>query len=142
MHSNTLRILVLIIGILSFGYHQGSAEAARVASVVTCQNVDDSATKPVGPTDKFKPDQAAVHALVSVVDPAPGTKVKGVWVSVDAISTPNYEIDSAVVEFKREGNATVHFTLSRPTNGWPVGNYKIDVYVNDQLAGSAPFSIK
>ena len=33
----------------------------------------------------------------------------------------------------RSGSASGNFYLSRPTNGWPAGNYRLDVYVDGQL---------
>lgn len=33
------------------------------------------------------------------------------------------------------------FSLSRPTNGWPVGDYRVDMFINDKAAGSVKFSV-
>lgn len=117
-----------------------SAVAARVVSVTLCRDVDQSGTVPINITDRFSPDSPALHALVTVADAAAGTVVKGAWVSVDAISTPNYQIDAAEVTMK-EAEGTLHFSLSRPNNGWPLGNYRLDVYLNGRLATMATFSI-
>jgi hypothetical protein len=67
--------------------------------------------------------------------------LKGAWISIDAISVPNYEIDSAEVKVLRDGPASGHFSLSRPNNGWPVGHYRLDVYVDGRLIGSKGFSV-
>ena len=34
------------------------------------------------------------------------------------------------------------FSFSKPTNGWPVGKYRVEIYVNDQLATAAKLTIK
>jgi outer membrane usher protein FimD/PapC len=34
------------------------------------------------------------------------------------------------------------FNFSKPTKGWPVGKYRVEVYVNDELAATTKFTIK
>jgi outer membrane usher protein FimD/PapC len=34
------------------------------------------------------------------------------------------------------------FNFSKPTNGWPVGKYRVEIYVNDELATKVNFTIK
>ncbi len=33
-------------------------------------------------------------------------------------------------------------SLSKPTNGWPIGQYRVDAYVGTELAGNTKFSIE
>jgi len=70
-----------------------------------------------------------------------GTKVQGTWVSVDAIETPNYQIDSSEVVTKAQGDARVHFQISKPQKGWPVGSYRLDINVDGKFITSIPFSV-
>ena len=93
-----------------------------------------------GISDTFSTDIPAIHAVVVFSGATAGDKVKGVWVAVDAIETPNYEIASTTLDLK-EGEARAHFKLTRPNNGWPVGNYKLYIYVNDVFVTSVPFKV-
>lgn len=34
------------------------------------------------------------------------------------------------------------FSLTKPTKGWPVGKYRVDIYNGDELATSVTFTIK
>jgi outer membrane usher protein FimD/PapC len=34
------------------------------------------------------------------------------------------------------------FNFSKPTKGWPVGKYRVEIYVNDDLATTAKFTVK
>ena len=34
------------------------------------------------------------------------------------------------------------FSLSKPTKGWPVGKYRVEIYVNDKLADTVKFTVK
>ena len=60
---------------------------------------------------------------------------------MDAIETPNYEINGTELVLEQAGTATFHFQLSRPTNGWPPGHYKMDLFIDGKPAGSAPFAV-
>lgn len=132
----------VFLGVISILTFLQIAAYAQSISVTICKQVNASKTAPIDPTDRFGPDQPELHAIAVLKDAAKGTVVKGTWVSVDAIAQPNYPIDSVVVQLPEKGDTQVHFSLSRPTNGWPLGNYKLDVYLNDKLVSTTPFSIK
>lgn len=114
--------------------------AGRIISVSLCEKVDNSGTIPINIREQFTPDVPEIHALIELSELQLGTRIKGSWISIDAIDVPNYEIDAAEV-LVNQSEATVHFTLSRPTNGWPVGNYKLDIYLNGKLSTITSFSI-
>ncbi len=135
----TLFLCVLLL-ISSFVHIE--ARAAELGSITVCEGVVDPELKPVDPTDIFAPDAPAINALVEVKDGRPGAKVTGAWISVDAISVPNYEIKRTEFELKGEGASKVNFELSKPTNGWPKGHYRVDIYIDGEKAGSASFSIQ
>ena len=115
--------------------------AARIVSVTLCEQVDNTGTIPINIRQQFSSDVPAIHALVELSQLSSGTQIKGSWISVDAIDVPNYEIDFAEV-LVDQSEAVVHFSLSRPTNGWPAGNYKLDIYLNGKLSASSTFSIR
>lgn len=117
-----------------------AADAARIVSVATSRDISEPGTIPVGVAERFSADIAKIHAVVVLADVAAGTKVRGSWIAVDAISTPNYEIDAADVTAPA-GEARVHFALSQPHAGWPQGNYRLDVYLDGTFVTNVPFSI-
>jgi len=41
-----------------------------------------------------------------------------------------------------EEKQTGSFTLSRPNRGWPVGKYRVELFVNDKLAETVKFEIE
>ena len=114
--------------------------AARIISISLSEQVDNSGTIPINIRQQFSTDIPVIHALIELTELSPGTIIKGAWISVDAIDVPNYEINAAEVTVN-QSEATVHFSVSRPNNGWPVGNYKLDVYLNGRLSTMANFSI-
>ena len=127
--------LFAIVSQLSYGF------AARITSITTCEKVTEPDMKAIGVTNRFGPDTPEIHLLASLEQIKSGSKLKCNWIAVDAIATPNYQIDTTEVVFQKDGEGTAHFSVSRPTKGWPPGNYKIDLYLDGDLLTSAPFSI-
>jgi hypothetical protein len=117
------------------------ALAARVVSISLCESISQPGSVPVNVKDKFSIDTKAIHAVIYLADAEAGAILKGAWISVDAIETPDYEIDAAEATVSVDGEASAHFSLSKPTNGWPVGNYRFDFYINGKHIAFAPFSI-
>jgi hypothetical protein len=71
-----------------------------------------------------------------------GAKVRAVWIAenIGEDFPPDYKIDeaSAIAE-----SPTAHgaFTLSRPDDGWAIGDYRAEFYVDDVLAETVKLKI-
>jgi hypothetical protein len=117
------------------------AAAARLVSVSTCGKISEPGTIPVNVSDRFNSDSPEIHAVAVLDDVSPGTRLKGTWVAIDAIATPNYEIDSTIIVIKESGEVRAHFSISKPNSGWPVGNYRLDFYIDGKLVTATPFAI-
>ena len=113
----------------------------RVVSISLCESISQPGTIPINVKDKFSADAKAIHAVINLADAEAGSVMKGTWVSVDAIETPNYEIDAAEAKVAADGEAAAHFSLSVPDNGWPIGNYRFDLSIDGKRVASSPFSI-
>jgi len=94
------------------------------------------------PTTTFGPDAKAIVALFKGENLHVGDKLRGVWIVEDVgeAAPAGSKIDEKTVDAPGE-SATGNFTLSKPDKGWPVGKYKLDVYVNDKLVTTEKFSI-
>jgi hypothetical protein len=69
-----------------------------------------------------------------------GDKIRAVWIAEDVgdVAPKNYKI--AETSTSADGpQAAGTFTLSRPTNGWPIGKYRVEIYDGDQLAEMVKF---
>ncbi len=117
-----------------------SASAAQLVSVSLSENVSEEFL-PINVTTRFFTDTPAIHGIVVLEQAQVGMKVNSAWVAVDAIDVPNYRIDEAEVAVP-DPSSRLHFSITRPNNGWPVGNYRFEVYFGDSLVSTAPFQVE
>lgn len=104
----------------------------------------------VGLSDKFEivkpgqvfPNDTPQLFCVWTADAGQGTEIRGVWIAEDVgkIAEPNHRITEVAekMPFSRVGN----FSLTKPNNGWPVGKYRVDIYIGGKLVKAVPFAIK
>jgi PBP1b-binding outer membrane lipoprotein LpoB len=137
---SSLVALLLLAGVItgcSF-----SISTANITQAVLAKDVKSDTFEPVDPTSTFPTDQAVINLVVTVANAPSGTKVKTVWTAVDVgdAAPANTKIDEAEVTMDAAGNA--HFTLSAPNSGvWPVGKYKVEVYLNDKLDRTLEYTV-
>ena len=94
-------------------------------------------------SDTFAPDTPKIYLHAGLVDMPSGTKLASTWIAEDTkgAAPPNYKIDS--VEFNVGGIVNVaNFSLSKPNAGWPIGTYRVDLFINGEASGSAHFKVE
>jgi outer membrane usher protein FimD/PapC len=119
---------------------------ARIADAKMAKGVSDK-MEPIDPTSTFETTDDVVHCLVVLGNAPEKTKVKAVWIVVNAEGEkPNDKFAETAVEGGGTKNV-VDFTYA-PKAGLPVGDYKVDIYLNSQPgkeeppAKSVSFSVK
>jgi serine/threonine-protein kinase len=113
---------------------------ARITSAVMSKGYDSVLHEPIQTTTTFKPTDNPLHAVVNLGNPTSGTKVGMVLIAVDAGDVQNYEVIDR--DFVTEGaEDVIHFTAQLPNN-WPVGKYKVDIYLNDKLDRTIEFTVE
>ena len=130
---------ILFIEARATGAGTGIKGEEKLLSLVTCEGVEDY--RPVNITDQFNPESPKIHVVAKIKNVSAGTKATGVWIAVDALATPNHEINRSELVFEKEGTGSAHFLINKPNKGWPVGNYKLDLYIDGKIAGTAPFKV-
>ena len=117
--------------------------AAASSGPVAVQNVRlarDNGSGEAGETvTGFSPSDHVFHAVVELNRIETGLKVKLAWVAVDAGGEQGFEIDST--EFTSLAANVVNGRIELP-NDWPVGSYRLDIYLNDTLAKSVEFTVE
>ena len=98
------------------------------------------------PVKSFMPDDTFA-VLVFLSEAKVGTKVKAVWTIVDAgemqdkkLLEKKIELTPEVIEGVKEANR-INFSLTH-NNPYPPGDYKVDIYLNGDLAKTVAFKIK
>jgi len=114
--------------------------AARVASVTFCRTVAEPDLVPIDPATHFVTTAPEINAIVDLADVTGRTVLEGAWVAVNAISTPNYKIDAMELVMEA-GQDRAHFSLSSPDNGWPPGDYSLEISLDGKLATIGTFTI-
>jgi outer membrane usher protein FimD/PapC len=66
----------------------------------------------------------------------------GLWVAEDVggAAPANSKVDEKTLTLEGDTEDGV-FSLSKPTNGWPAGTYRLDIYLNDKLSKTEEFTI-
>lgn len=93
------------------------------------------------PTTLFSTDTAEIFLRAELVDMVGGETLTATWIAENVDDTPpNYKIDSADVTAK-ESMTDANFSLRKPSTGWHVGDYRVDMAINGNPAGIARFKI-
>jgi hypothetical protein len=93
--------------------------------------------------DTFSADVPKIYALFESKGTKKGDQLRGVWIAEDVgdVAPKGSQIDEATVTPEKD-DASGTFSLSKPTNGWPPGKYRVEIYDGSKLAVSAKFTIE
>jgi V8-like Glu-specific endopeptidase len=101
-------------------------------------------TKPNGISSRtFASNTPKLYAMFKTKGAKAGDKIRGVLIAEDVgeVAPANTKVLETILDMKGDTEAG-DFSFSKPTNGWPVGKYRVEIYVNDELATAAKFTIK
>jgi hypothetical protein len=125
--------LVLILLLIAALACQFSFSTAKIKSATMTQDsAGQTETSVYGPQDTF-------YCMVQLQSASDSTKTKAVWSVVQAEGLePGYKIDEVEIE---HGSGTIIFTLPPPTP-WAVGQYQVDIFLNDTKEETLTFSVQ
>jgi hypothetical protein len=132
---------VLLSGLVGCGGKtEFSFSTARISDATMATSLDKDML-PVNATDEFSPDTAKICLSVKLSNAPPDTEVKAEWIYVrgEMEDLENYLIDTVSVQ--GENDAYVGFTLSRPDNGWPKGEYEVVLSIDGKKKLTVPFEV-
>ena len=135
MTKNKLFILAAIVMLISAALAcSGNVSTAKISSAK--MSADSEGTHE---TSVFSQDQT-FYCIVELANAPEDTKLKAVWTAVEVEGEqPNLLIDQAEMT---AGNQNV-FTFNLTNDGlWPVGKYKVDLYLNDKLDQTLEFEVQ
>lgn len=125
-----LAILVLILATLACEF------SASTANIADAQMARDSEGNQ--PTTVFAPDET-FYCVVDLANAPDDTKVSAIWTAVDVEGADPGTIIEQTDLTTSSGN--LYFELSN-SNLWPIGQYKVDLYLNDELDRTLQFEVQ
>jgi len=139
MKKSGLRITALWLSLMLSAWPASAAAEGRITKAVLGTGRTDK-YEIVNPTTEFQPDTAQIVCVWKSEGVKPGTPVRGVWIAEDvgSVAPPNFKIDEASSALYVEGS----FYLSKPNKGFPVGKYRLEIYLGKELAKIVAFTVK
>ena len=133
-----LLTLIMIIILPQFA----SAQWFAVAAISGQQTEEGIPTKSVY---IIPPETPEFYCAWMILGTKGGDKISGTLIAEDVgkVAPPNYEIMTAVYDVPKgkSDNAWGHFNFTKPTNGWPLGYYRVEIRKNGVLVAGAIFEV-
>ena len=112
-----------------------SVTTANITNAHMASDVDDTQH-----SDVYSPSAPTFYCFFDLNNAPESTVVKGVWTLVSAEGyDSNSEIDSAEIT---GSDNTYYFSLDRSADAWPVGQYKVDLYVDGNMVETVEFEVQ
>lgn len=126
------RFLLFFLSVICITVVRGGDVSVKVAMA---KGPDDQ------PTTTFAPNTGTIYALFKTTGCKRGDKIRGVLIaeSVGDAAPPNTKVFETLLDMEGDDG---EFTFAKPTNGWPVGKYRVDIYLNEELVTSAKFTVE
>lgn len=107
-----------------------------IEQVVTAKDVASDTFEPQNVTMSFTPDDKVIHLVVKIKDAPKNTQFRVVWY------LGKQEIKGGSTSLTADGTRYLDFTLKQTDQQWPVGDYSVDLVVNDNFKVTSEFSVK
>ena len=89
----------------------------------------------------FKPTTAKIYVRSKLTGVDKPVKSKAEWIAVKVDGAPpNHKIDATELNAGPTMNK-VQFSFSKPTAGWPVGDYRVDLFLDGKKANEVKFKV-
>jgi hypothetical protein len=130
-----LALAVVALVAVACGFN---VSTANIKDAVLAKGYDNG--EAVDPTTVFAQDDQTIHLVVKVANAPSDTTVKAVWQIVQVEGYDPSVIDETSLTLD-SGQDSVDFTLSNDQL-WPVGKYKVDLYLNDKLDRTLEYEVQ
>ena len=125
---------LITIALVSIAF--GAASEVKVEAFVT--NSPEGTAKTT-----FAPDTAKIYVMFKTKGAKAGDKFRGVLFADRAghIAPENSKIIEGKLTLDGD-TSDGGVSFSKPIDGWPIGEYHVEIYINDQLATKANFKVE
>lgn len=108
--------------------------ASPVVQVVLAEDAKPDTFEPVNPATTFKANAPAIHVTVQIKDAPTGTRFRARWYPPSQ--------DPLDFELVTDGSRWMDFRLTPAPDGFPIGEYQVEIYVNDELVETLIFNVE
>lgn len=112
-----------------------NATSSIVKQIVLAEDVKPETFEPINPTTIFKSSAPAIHATVQIENAPANTLFQARW----------YPPDQLPLEFNLppvDGTRWIDFRLTPTPDGFPTGEYRVEIYVSAQLVDTKTFTVE
>lgn len=142
------RILVALLLTLAGGLFLTSCSGevsfttANLSEITMAKSIDANTFKPIERTDTFSTNAPKMFLSAKFSNAPSGTEITSEWIYVkgEDKDLSNFTIDTASVNV--EGTNYLYFSLETPDAGWPKGQYKVILYIDNEEVSTVPFVVQ
>ncbi|HKO62164.1 MAG TPA: hypothetical protein VJV03_13455 [Pyrinomonadaceae bacterium] len=102
---------------------------------------DGSGKKSDETTDTFGQSDRKMHRFVILDNPKAGTRIKFVTIAIEAGKLKNEQINEHIVTTDKDEENEISSSLEMTGKPLPIGDYKVDIYINDKLEETLLFTV-
>jgi len=119
-----------------------SVSTAALSDAVICSSVDPQTAKPVEKSDVFSPEASEIFCSVKLSHAPEDTQVTIEWYYVkgEVEELTNHKVSD--YSLKTDGTKYVYFSISKPDNGFPKGDYTCNLFLNGKEKIIVPFKVQ
>jgi len=133
-----LAVGALVLASLACNALSGDGVSVTTANITNAHMASDESDS--SQTTVYATDAPTFYCYFDLNNAPDSTVVKGTWTLVSAEGyEANSEIDSAEIT---GGDNNYYFSLDRSGDSWPVGKYKIDLYIDGKLVDTVEFEVQ
>jgi hypothetical protein len=112
------------------------AEPSRFGVLALSDNKDGDT-----PQQVFTPETPEIFLRAELVDVPKDTELHATWVAeYTDVGKPEYRIDTTNVVVAAD-TAYATFSVPKPSTGWPVGTYRVDLAINNTAVEHVHFKV-
>jgi hypothetical protein len=111
-----------------------------ITQVIMAKDAAPVTAAPINPTTIFT-TSSVIHAVAKIKNAPANTKFTASWYVVDDGGADAANTLITTSDLTTGGTRYLDFNLT-PTTTWPLGKYRVDILINDQLDQSVNFSVQ
>lgn len=131
-------VVCILFGVSAFGQESGDPKPAGIAEMYLAR--DDGSGKAGEAAEGFVTSDIPIYCVVQLNSGEPTT----VRMNLVAVSVPGVKAETKVVSTSyttKDLQDRVNFS-GRPRGQWVAGTYRVDIFIENRLAGSKDFTVQ